>query len=73
MKLVKFRTAGGDVRAGIWEDQHVIPLRAPQGPLQSLEPVLESDRPGKLAESSRDTSAALPLDQVQLVAPLDRQ
>jgi 2-dehydro-3-deoxy-D-arabinonate dehydratase len=73
MKLVKFRAADGHVRTGAWEENRVVPLRTPAGPLQSLEQILEAPVPRAAAEACGDEAHATSAADVRLLAPLDRQ
>jgi 2-dehydro-3-deoxy-D-arabinonate dehydratase len=73
MKLVKFRTSAGHIRSGAWQGERVVPFRTPEGPLLSLEQILEAPVPRAAAEACRDEAHAEPLAAVRLLAPLDRQ
>jgi 2-dehydro-3-deoxy-D-arabinonate dehydratase len=77
MKLVKFKVKSQDqrdqVRAGVWLNDHIIPLANQSGPLESLEEILDAQQPRQLAESLQVDRSGIAFENVQLVAPLDVQ
>jgi 2-dehydro-3-deoxy-D-arabinonate dehydratase len=69
MQLCKVQLKAGDIRAGILTDGAVRLLT-----VDSLSGVLHADDPAAAAEAALDQgSAPLPLQEVTLLAPLDRQ
>jgi 2-dehydro-3-deoxy-D-arabinonate dehydratase len=74
MHLAKIRLADGQTGAGIVREDRVTPLYE-EGRLLRLAAVLEAIEPGKLIDSiSTETRTdVLPLDSVELVAPIDEQ
>ncbi len=71
MQLLKYRTTAGEAAVGVLEWESIRPLKLP---LQTLSDLLESDNPREAAEAAMDQDATpVSLDQVSLLAPLDRQ
>jgi 2-dehydro-3-deoxy-D-arabinonate dehydratase len=75
MQLCKVQLETGDVRVGVLEADHVRLLDfADYVGMRDLSDVLHADRPASVARGLIDDSApALSLDDVTLLAPLDRQ
>src|SRR5690606_15145576 len=73
MKLAKFVCDALGPATGVVEEDRVVPLWTTDGPLRSLEPILESDDPVSMADRLRRPDRSLPLAAVTLRAPLDRQ
>lgn len=73
MKLVKFQDASGQVMAGVWQEDRILPLADRHGPLPGLEEVLDAPSPREFAESRLDESSPIAQADVQLLAPLDQQ
>jgi 2-dehydro-3-deoxy-D-arabinonate dehydratase len=71
MQLVKMRLASGEEAVGILEGDAITPLALP---FQGLADLLEADDPVAAAKAKVNRGAApLPLSQVMLLAPIDRQ
>jgi len=73
MKLAKFVCDALGPATGVVEEDRVVPLWTTDGPLRSLERILESDDPVSMADRLRRPDRSLPLAEVTLRAPLDRQ
>jgi len=72
MQLAKYRH--GEIEGvGRLEADQLIPLDLSSGDYSSLSDILESDEPAAIVEASEQRDAAIPLDEVQLLAPIDRQ
>ncbi len=72
MQLAKYRH--GEIEGvGRLEADQLIPLDLSGGNCSSLSDILESDEPAAIVEASEQRDAAIPLDEVQLLAPIDRQ
>ncbi len=72
MQLAKYRH--GEIEGvGRLEADQLIPLDLSGGNCSSLSDILESDQPAEVVEASEQRDAAIPLDEVQLLAPIDRQ
>ena len=72
MQLAKYRH-GDDEGVGRLEADQLIPLDLSSGDCSSLFDVLETDQPAAVVEASEQRDAAIPLGEVQLLAPIDRQ
>ncbi|MEZ6118940.1 MAG: fumarylacetoacetate hydrolase family protein [Pirellulaceae bacterium] len=72
MKLVKAKNSAGQIVVGIWEDQSVIPLADFQGE-GGLQKLLDATDVGSTARQAVQPNQALPLSDVQLLAPIDQQ
>jgi 2-dehydro-3-deoxy-D-arabinonate dehydratase len=75
MQLCKVQLETGEVRAGVLDQDHVhlLDLKDYVG-MRALSDVLHSDRPGRFAHDLIDDAARnLPLHDVTLLAPIDRQ
>ena len=73
MKLAKYRSAGPDVQVGLVDDDHVTSLQLPRDGLTTLADVLETDDPAATAARLAEPASRLPLEAVQLLAPIDQQ
>lgn len=74
MQLAKFRDSNGNMAIGIVEGESLVPLFDPAGVAVSLSEILESEDPAAFAASLRDPHARpIPLADVSLLAPIDRQ
>jgi 2-dehydro-3-deoxy-D-arabinonate dehydratase len=74
MKLAKILLPDGVETVGLIENEHVAPLALASGQYESLFEILESDDPARTAEFLIDADRdRLPLDEVTLLAPIDRQ
>jgi 2-dehydro-3-deoxy-D-arabinonate dehydratase len=74
MKLAKIVLPDGVETVGLIEDEQVAPLALASGQYESLFEILESDDPARTAEFLVDANRKpLPLDEVTLLAPIDRQ
>ena len=72
MKICRFRSGDDAIHVGLVTDDMVRPL-SPVG-IITLEPLLESDDPvGQLKGINLETLPRLPLSEVQLCAPIERQ
>ncbi len=72
MQLAKYRH--GEIEGvGRLEADQLIPLDLSSGDYSSLSDILESEQPAAIVEASEQRDAAIPLDEVQLLAPIDRQ
>jgi 2-dehydro-3-deoxy-D-arabinonate dehydratase len=72
MKIAKCLLPSGDTVVGRVVDDRMEPLRL-TGPARSLSELLEVADPPDLVESLRESAAAVPLAEVQLLPPLDNQ
>jgi 2-dehydro-3-deoxy-D-arabinonate dehydratase len=73
MRLAKYRQTDGRETIGAVEDDYVTPLAAGER-YASLSDILESPDPAAVARELADASGArLPIDSVELLAPIDRQ
>jgi 2-dehydro-3-deoxy-D-arabinonate dehydratase len=71
MKLVKFRLPSGEEAIGLTQGHSLVPLSLP---FESLSDLLESDDPAAAAHGKIDhRTSPLPLSEVTLLAPIDRQ
>ncbi len=74
MKLAKIRLSSGKESVGLIERDEVVSLSLSAGHYETLTDILESDDPAATAQLLIDASAQrLPIDQVTLLAPIDRQ
>jgi len=74
MRLVKYRTSMDVVEIGAVEGNSIVPFSASGGQYQTLTDIFEADDPAATADFLRNTAAEpLPIDQVTLLAPIDRQ
>jgi len=73
MKLVKFQDKQGQVSAGAWQNDRVIPLVEQGRALSSLESILDDENPRAAAEALVDDRRSSPLNEIALLAPLDEQ
>ena len=74
MKLCKYQSPSGDVAVGRVIDDSVLPLSFSGGQYRTLADILEEDNPSEVVEFLTDqTNPALPLSQVKLHPPIDRQ
>ncbi len=72
MQLAKYRH--GEIEGvGRLEADQLIPLDLSGSDCSSLSDILESDQPAAVAEALQQRDAAIPLGEVQLLAPIDRQ
>jgi 2-dehydro-3-deoxy-D-arabinonate dehydratase len=74
MKLARYSLPDGGAGVGRIDDDRLIPLRG-EGPTSlTLSEILEADDPQAFAQSHvGPASAAIPLDSVSLLPPIDRQ
>ncbi len=73
MQLCKFQEETGETRLGVVADAHVRPLNVETG-IQTLSDILHADNPRAVVlERIDDTRAALPLEELTLLPPLDLQ
>lgn len=72
MKIAKFKTRDGAQHVGIIEDQNVVPLRLTGSPFSNLTDLLDAED-CIAAVRSLPTETAVSLEDVQLLAPIDRQ
>ncbi len=73
MKLVKFKIDRQPVRVGIWEANRIHPLQLDPDVGSTLADLLEQPDVRSVIELSRRESSSIPIDGVQLLAPIDRQ
>lgn len=73
MKLAKYRTDNPQPSVGIVDGERIIPLNLTTGSCRTLRELLEAPNPAELAQSLANTSAAMPLAKVSLLAPIDDQ
>lgn len=73
MKLVRYATGEGVVRAGVWEGDRIVPLRGAGGVPLALEYILEAPDRTEAVRQARSTSAPVDVASVRLLAPIDRQ
>ena len=72
MQLAKYRH--GEIEGvGRLEADQLIPLDLSGSDCSSLSDILESDQPATVAEALQQRDAAIPLGEVQLLAPIDQQ
>ena len=72
MQLAKYHH--GEIEGvGRLEADQLIPLDLSSGDCSSLSDILETDQPAAVVEASEQRDAAIPLGEVQLLAPIDRQ
>ena len=72
MQLAKYRH--GEIEGvGRLEADQLIPLDLSGSDCSSLSDILETDQPAVIVEASEQRDAAIPLGEVQLLAPIDRQ
>lgn len=72
MNIAKFKDEQGQARLGVVADDVVQPLLLEQSPFASLSDILEADAPAS-AVSSLPLGAAIPLEQVDWLPPIDAQ
>lgn len=72
MQLAKY-LSGDDVRVGRLEADQLIPLDLSSSGCTSLFEILESSDPAALVQAAQRRDEAVPVDQVELLAPIDRQ
>jgi 2-dehydro-3-deoxy-D-arabinonate dehydratase len=72
MQLAKYRH-GDDEGVGRLEADQLIPLDLSSGDCSSLFDILESGQPAAVVEAAEQRDAAIPVDEVQLLAPIDQQ
>ncbi|MCA9090799.1 MAG: fumarylacetoacetate hydrolase family protein [Planctomycetaceae bacterium] len=74
MKLAKVCTADGSVRVGVVDGESIklLPLDA-KSPVNSLSAILHSDSPVAIVNELLPKAVAVPLADVRLLAPVDRQ
>ncbi len=72
MKLLKYRSASGEPAVGSLQGDQVTPLELGAGSA-TLSEILETEDPGKTAESLLDDSRATHLSEITLLPPIDQQ
>ena len=73
MQLVKLRLPSGRDGVGLLENKRVFPLSMESGQFSSLTDILDSEDPAATANLLADRGNTLPLSEVQLLPPIDRQ
>lgn len=73
MRLVKYRLANAEEGVGQLEDEFVRPLDTSGRQYRTLFDILEADDPLEVAEFLVSRHKTLPLNQVVILAPIDRQ
>lgn len=73
MKLVKYRDPNGRDAVGRLDDDRVVPLDISGRQYNSLFDILEADDPQEVADFLVKTSAAIALERVSLLPPIDHQ
>ena len=74
MKLAKVRFSSGKESVGLIERSEIVPLSLSAGHYETLSEILESFDPAATAQLLIDgATQRVPLDQVTLLAPIDRQ
>ena len=74
MRIAKFQDAVGGEAIGLVSEAAIRRLARKHGPAVSLAEILEADDPFALVhELAAGAAAPIPLDQVKLLAPIDRQ
>jgi len=73
MKLAKFRQSDGRIGVGRVEGDHILPFDLSAGQYRSLFEILEADNPYEAAEFLSREDEQIPLEQVNLLPPIDDQ
>lgn len=74
VRLAKFLSASGEASAGVVEDGALVPFVEQNGAHATISQILESDDPPQRAAALRDPQAQpIPLADVRLLPPIDRQ
>src|SRR5439155_17091760 len=73
MKLAKYRLSTGQFGVGRVEADQLLPFDLSAGQYQSLFDILEADNPYEAAEFLSRDDDRLPLEQVNLLPPIDNQ
>lgn len=73
MKLVKYRDPNGRDAVGRLDDDRVVPLDISGRQYNSLFDILEADDPQEVADFLVKASAAIALERVSLLPPIDQQ
>jgi 2-dehydro-3-deoxy-D-arabinonate dehydratase len=73
MKLAKYQLASGEAAVGRVEGDQLLPLDLSSGQYRSLAEILEADNPYEAVEFLTRSDDRIPLEQVALLPPIDRQ
>src|SRR3954467_7034756 len=73
MKLAKYMLANGHVGVGRIENDDLLPLDFAKGQYRSLFEILETDNPYEAADFMTQEGVRIPLNQVTLLPPIDKQ
>lgn len=73
MKLAKYQLPSGESAVGRVEDDVLLPLDLTGGQYRSLFEILDADNPYEAAEFTTRPGEKIPLNQVQLLPPIDEQ
>jgi 2-dehydro-3-deoxy-D-arabinonate dehydratase len=73
MKLAKYQLASGESAVGRVEGDQLLPLDLSSGQYRSLAEILEADNPYEAVEFLTRSDDRIPLEQVALLPPIDRQ
>ncbi len=73
MKLAKYQLPSGESAVGRVEDDVLLPLDLTGGQYRSLFEILDADNPYEAAEFTTRPGERIPLNQVQLLPPIDEQ
>jgi 2-dehydro-3-deoxy-D-arabinonate dehydratase len=73
MKLLKYLDRTGVTKVGLLDNETIVPLNLPNGPAATLADILESENPRESVEWLRLPDARVPLAEVKLLPPIDRQ
>src|SRR5436305_1231498 len=73
MKLAKYRLPTGQIGIGRVEADEILPFDLSAGQYQSLFDILEADNPYEAAEFLTRADERIPLEELTLLPPIDRQ